>query len=67
MFDVVISGHNGILNVKSNAALTPFQAASTALRVAGTDLPYGHVTVIDGLDGAETFEFLRVDDMLAIV
>lgn len=67
MFSVVISGHNGILTVKSNAALSTFQAASTALRAAGTDLPFGHVTVIDPLDVPETFEFIRVDGHLAIV
>jgi hypothetical protein len=49
------------------ALLTPFQAASVALRMAGTDRDTGYVTVLDPLDTPETFEFLRVDGTLAIV
>jgi hypothetical protein len=67
MFDVIISGHNGIMNLSHPSLITPFQAASLALRMAGTDLPSGHVTVLDVLGDPETFEFVRVDNMLAIV
>jgi hypothetical protein len=67
VFNVIISGHNGVFNLTHPALLTPFQAASVALRMAGTDRDTGYVTVLDPLDTPETFEFLRVDGTLAIV
>ncbi len=66
-FLVVISGHNGLLTVKSNDVLTPFAAASVALRVAGTECDTGYIAVQDVFDSVEQFEFVRVGDMLAIV
>lgn len=63
-FLVVISCHYGIFRVRS---LTDFTAASSALRVAGTEVDNGYIGVEDSLGVVTEFEFVRIDDMLAIV
>jgi hypothetical protein len=66
-FIVAISGHNGLFELRHPSMITPFHAASVALHLAGTELDAGFVAVEDVLGDVTQFEFVRVDDMLAIV
>lgn len=66
-FIVLISGFNGIFRIQHPSMITPFHAASVALRMGGTPLDNGYIAVEDLLGEVTQFEFVRIDDMLAIV
>jgi hypothetical protein len=67
LFRVTVTGHDGYIEMSHPSMITEFQAASVALRVCGTDLDTGFINVETILGDFEEFEFVRIDDMLAIV
>lgn len=66
-FLVTISGDNGLFQLRHPSMLTEFDAASVTLKLAGTDLDTGYIAVENILGDVTVFEFVRIDDMLAIV